>query len=116
MAAACHAECTDELFKVDRAVLVRVEHVENIVCELAGIAKGKELLVYPTEFGLVELTGRTVLAETLVPLLQLLLVDCERSAGGTRVGESGRTVSVLLEICELLGRQLRLRFAHGGLN
>jgi hypothetical protein len=75
MAARGDAERADKLFEVDRAVLVRVEHVEDIVCKLPRIAKGKELLVYPTELGLVELAGRTVLAEALVPLLQLLLVD-----------------------------------------
>jgi hypothetical protein len=91
MAATCYAEGTDELFEVDCAVLVRVEHVEYIVCKLAGIAKWKELLVYAAELGLVELARGTVLAEALVPgrcersgrrarggklpLLQLLLVD-----------------------------------------
>lgn len=66
-AAACDAECADELFKVDCPVLVFVKDVEDIVCELAGVTERKELLVYVTEFGAVELAGWTVLEEALVP-------------------------------------------------
>lgn len=49
------------------AILVLVEYVEDIISEFRGIPKGKELLVYPAEFFLVELAGGTVLAEALVP-------------------------------------------------
>ena len=54
-ASAGHAQSTYELFEVDSSIFVRVEYVENIVGEFSGIAKGKELFVYFTEFGLVEL-------------------------------------------------------------
>ena len=66
-AATCDAESADELFKVDRPVLVFIEDVEDIVCELARVTEGEELLVYMTEFGPVELAGWTVLEEALVP-------------------------------------------------
>jgi len=87
MAAAGHTEGADELFKVDRAVLVFVEYVEDIVGKVIGLAKGEELLVDFAELGLVELAGGAVLAEALVPLLELLLVE----------------VCVLDEIAELFG-------------
>lgn len=66
-AATRDAEGADELLKVDRAVLVFIKDVEHIVCELAGITEREELLVYATELGPVELSGRTVLEEALVP-------------------------------------------------
>jgi hypothetical protein len=43
---------------------------------LARVAKGEELLVDLDELLLVQLTRRAILDETLVPLLQLLLVNC----------------------------------------
>ena len=65
--ATCYAEGADELFKVDRTVLVFVKDVEYIVCELAGVAEGEELLVYATELGPVEVARWTVPEESLVP-------------------------------------------------
>ena len=53
-------EGTDELLEVDCAIAVVVKDVEDVVCELAGIAKGEELLVDTTEFFLVERATRTV--------------------------------------------------------
>jgi len=47
--------------------LVCIEYVEDIVGEFCRLAEGEELLIYPTEFGLVEMTGRTVFLEALVP-------------------------------------------------
>jgi len=67
--AACDAEGADEFLKVDCAVLVLVEDVENIVCELARVTEREELLVYVTKLGPVEVARRTVLEESLVPLL-----------------------------------------------
>lgn len=55
-ASARYAEGTDEFFKVYMAVLVLVEDVEDIVCEFAWVAEREELLVYPTELGLIELS------------------------------------------------------------
>ena len=63
----CHAERADELLKVDLAALVGVKDVEDVVCELAGVAEGEELLVYPAELGLVEVARGAVLLEALVP-------------------------------------------------
>ena len=54
--ATCHAERTDEFFEIDCTVSVLIEDVENVICEFARIAERKELLVYSTEFYLVELT------------------------------------------------------------
>jgi hypothetical protein len=54
--AARHTQCTYELFEVDRPILVDVEHIENVIRKFSRIAKGEELLVYATEFGLVELS------------------------------------------------------------
>jgi len=80
VAAACDAECADELFKVDRAVLVLVEDVEYIVCELAGVTEREELLVYAAEFGPVELAGWTVPKEALVPGARSAIVGAESGA------------------------------------
>ena len=53
-------ERADELLKVDCAIAVVVEYVEDVVCELTRIAKGEELFVDAAEFFLVELATRTV--------------------------------------------------------
>jgi hypothetical protein len=53
-------EGTDKLFEIDCAVAVVVKDVEDIVCELARIAKGEELLVDTAEFFLVECATWTV--------------------------------------------------------
>lgn len=66
-AATGDAESADELFKVDCPVLILIKDIEDIVCKLAGVTERKELLVYATEFGAVELAGWTVLEEALVP-------------------------------------------------
>ena len=68
LAARGDGEGADELLKVDCAIAVVVEYVEDVVCELAGIAKGEELLVDAAEFFLVEFAGRTVSQEALVPV------------------------------------------------
>lgn len=121
VAAACDAEGTDELFKVDRAVLVFVEDVEYIVCELAGVTEREELLVYAAELGPVELAGWTVSEEALVPghgqrslvrraghaTIAVVLscrLGCVRFDGGW-IGWDGLTVGVLLQICELVWGQ-----------
>ena len=75
-----YAEGADELLKVDRTVLVLVKDVEYIVCELAGVTKGEELLVYATELGSVEVARRTIPEEALVP----------RAASERCGGERGR--------------------------
>jgi len=64
---ACDTQSTYELFEVDRSILVYVEYIEDVVCKLGGIAKGKELFVDATKFGFVELTRWTVFTETLIP-------------------------------------------------
>lgn len=61
------AESAYEFLEVDRAVLVLIEDVEDVVSEFAWIAERKELLVDAAKFGLIELTGRAVFEETLVP-------------------------------------------------
>lgn len=53
--AACNTQSTDELLEIDRAILVLVEDIEDIVRKLVRIAEREELLVYPAELGLVEL-------------------------------------------------------------
>lgn len=55
-ASACHTEGTNELFEIDGSVLVLVKDIEHVVCEFTRITEGKELLVYATEFHLVELS------------------------------------------------------------
>jgi hypothetical protein len=55
-----YTQCANELLEINRPILVFIKHVEYVVCELSGIAKRKELLVYATKLGLVELTRWTV--------------------------------------------------------
>jgi hypothetical protein len=62
-------------FDSTRTILVK--DVEDVVGKLAWVAKGEELLVNLDKLLLVQLTRRAVFDEPLVPLLQLLLVDCE---------------------------------------
>ncbi len=57
----CHTKSANELLEVYMTILVLVEHVEHVVGKLAGVTKGEELLVYPTELGLIQLPRRTVL-------------------------------------------------------
>jgi len=61
------AEGTDELFKVNSAIFVLVKDVEDVVCKISWISEGEELLIYTTEFDLVQITGRTILEEAFVP-------------------------------------------------
>ena len=68
LAARGDGEGADELLKVDCAIAVVVEYVEDVVCKLAGVAKGEELLVDAAEFFLVEFAARTVSQEALVPV------------------------------------------------
>lgn len=61
------AQCANELFEIDRAVLVIVKHIKHIVGKLAWVAKREELLVYPRKLVLVELSAGTVFEEPFVP-------------------------------------------------
>jgi hypothetical protein len=86
-------ECADELLEVDSAVLVLVEDVEDIIREFTWIAEGEELLIDPTEFGLIELAGGTVLQEALVPVITHL----EPLGGRLSVSRDGqRTIAAAL--------------------
>ena len=60
LAARGDGEGADELLKVDCAVAVVVEYIEDEVCKLSGISKGEELFVDAAEFFLVEFATRTV--------------------------------------------------------
>lgn len=51
----CDTESTNELLKIDRPVLVLIEHIEDIIRKLTRISEREELLVDPAEFCLVEL-------------------------------------------------------------
>ena len=62
------AESAYEFLEVNRAVLVLIEDIEDVVRELARVSEGEELLVYSAKLSLVELTGRAVLEEALVPV------------------------------------------------
>jgi hypothetical protein len=52
-----------------------IAYIKDIVGKLGRITKGEKLFVDLDEFLLVQSTGRAVLDETLVPGLELLLVD-----------------------------------------
>ena len=54
-APACYAQGTNELLEVDMTILVLIEDVEDVVGKFARVAEWEELLVYPTELGLVQL-------------------------------------------------------------
>ena len=82
----------DELFKVDGAVLVDVEYVKHILGELARVTEWEELLVYSRELCLVELTGRAVFHEALVPT--------RRSEKQARICGGGRTIAAA-RVCRL---------------
>lgn len=53
-------EGTNELLEIDRAIAIVVKDVEDVVCELARVAKGEELLVDTAELFLVERATWTV--------------------------------------------------------
>ena len=126
------AKGANELFEVNGAVFILVEYVEDIICELARFSKWEELLIDLAEFRLVQLTRRTIFEETFVPKIGFALVIeldhmnerlylyhcCNSFLSTTGIKgdhieiRNGRTVSVLLEVSELLWRQLALRFAH----
>ena len=59
-----------ELPEVDEAVLVRVERPEDVVAEVAGVARGEALGVDFHEGRGGQLAVRAVGDETLVPLLR----------------------------------------------
>ena len=59
-----------------------------------GVAKGEELGVDFREFDLVQETGGAVLDEALVPLLQLLLVDCTAQTSAREPGTSARELGL----------------------
>lgn len=63
LAAARDAQRADELLEVDRARLVRVEHVEHVVGECRRVAKREELRVDLLELALGERSRRAVLEE-----------------------------------------------------
>lgn len=62
------AKGTDELLEVNLPAVIRIEDVEDVVCEFSGVAEREELLVYPAELFLVEMAGGAVLLEALVPV------------------------------------------------
>lgn len=66
-------ESADKLLEVDRAVLVVIEDVEDVVCEFAWVAEGEELLVDLAELGFVELAGGAVFQEAFVPAKRRVL-------------------------------------------
>lgn len=78
LAAARHAQGTDELLEVDGARLVAVEDVEYVVRERRWIAKGEELAVDLLKLVLGEHARGAVLEEALVPLLEFLLIKVRR--------------------------------------
>lgn len=51
---------TNKLLKIDGAIFIIIEHVEDVVCKAGGIAEGEELFVYLLEFGFVEGAGGAV--------------------------------------------------------
>lgn len=53
--------------ELDRSTLVLVKHPEDEFCKLGRVAEREELLVDLLELLLVELAGRAVLKEALVP-------------------------------------------------
>jgi len=69
-----YAEGAYELLEVNLTALVCVEDIEDIVSKLCRLAEGEELLVYPTELGLVEMSRGAVFLETLVPKRSILCV------------------------------------------
>jgi hypothetical protein len=82
-AASCNAQTTDELFKVDGAVLVFVEDVKQMVDKLVRVTTWEELFIHQIESLLVELTRGTVLAEAFVPVPQCSRVEGE---GSVKIG------------------------------
>lgn len=119
LAAGGDGQSADEFLKVDRAGLVAVKDVEDVVCERGRVAEGEELPVNLLELLLGEHTRRAILQEsypaktvsvseggggagvlTLVPLLQLLLVE----VGGSLelielvLGELGLAVITLVSL------------------
>lgn len=58
-----HRQRADELLEVDRAGLIAVEDVEDIIGELGRIAKGEELVVDLLKLALGEVAGRAVFEE-----------------------------------------------------
>jgi hypothetical protein len=45
---------------------VCIKDIEDIVGKFCRLSEGKELLIYPTKFGLVEITGETAFLKALV--------------------------------------------------
>lgn len=52
------------------AVLVLIEDIEDVIGKFSWISEGEELLVYPTELGLVELSAGAILQESFVPNIE----------------------------------------------
>jgi hypothetical protein len=71
---ACHIDGQQELLEVDVAVFVRVEGSEHVVAKLLGVSAGEEHLVHVNKLDGGQTTVGTVLLESLVPLLDGVLV------------------------------------------
>lgn len=97
-----NAERADKFLEVNGAVFVLVEHIEDVFGKRRRITEGEELFVNAAELLLVQCSGRAVLEETLVPLLQLLAVNYREQDVSMR-GDIARstkalTVGILLQI------------------
>jgi len=66
LAAAGDAQGADELLEVDRAALVRVKDLEDVVGERTRVAKGEKLSVYLLELFLGERARRAILQKSIV--------------------------------------------------
>jgi hypothetical protein len=64
LAAAGDAQGADELLEVDRAALVRVKDLEDVVGERTRVAKGEKLSVYLLELFLGERARRAILQKS----------------------------------------------------
>jgi len=71
---ACHIDGQQELLEVDVAVFVGVEGSEHVVAKLLGVTAGEEHLVHVNKLDRGQTTIGTVLLESLVPLLDGVLV------------------------------------------
>lgn len=80
-APACYTESTDEFFEIDGPILVLIEDVENVICEISWVTEREELFIYPAELCLVELARGTVLEEALVPRIDVSNkgVECDET-------------------------------------
>ena len=94
-------------------VLVLVKDVEDIVGKLARVAEGEELLVYSPELGLVELSGRAVLQEALIPggIRRIVVNTIAEEEIGTE-GQDTIVVAPAYRLGELSRRAFRWNGGH----